>query len=505
MRILVTGGTGVVGTGTVTELLGRGHTVVLVSRHATDDARQWPAGVVPHQGDVADPGSIRGAATGCDVVLHMVGIVDESDDATFAGVNVGGTANMLAETERAGVKRFVFVSSLGAPDGESDYHASKREAEALVRQFRGQWVITRPGNVYGPGDEQISLLLRMVRSPSPIIPRIGDGDQPIQPVWWEDVAAALANVVERTDLGGRELDIAGCDLTSQNDLIARFSRITGREVHGVSVPGFLATLGAKVVSLVGWNLSFNEQQVTMLHEGSAIAPGGVNALDTVLRVTPTPLDDGLRRLADAQPEQLPSGGIGTLKRKRFWADIASCAHGPEELFAEFRRHFNDVTPVFVEAAPEPGTTDLMDEGETITLALPLRGHVQVRVAELDRTHTTLLTLEGHPLAGAVRFRCDRAGVMVRFQVEVFDRPANVIDLIAMRTLGDRLQAHTWEQVVRQMIERSGGTAPDGVQQTSESLDEAEATEIENWLAEVVLRRKREENAERISEQPSPVG
>jgi NADH dehydrogenase len=498
MRILVTGGTGVVGTGTVTELVARGHTVVLVSRHAEADARQWPIGVIPHEGDVARAASIRGAATGCDVVLHMVGIVDESDDATFADVNVGGTANMIAETERAQVKRFIFVSSLGAPQGQSAYHASKREAEALVRRFRGQWVIARPGNVYGPGDEQISLLLRLVRSPSPVVPKIGDGDQPIQPVWWEDVAKALANIVERTDLGGRELDIAGPELTSQNDLIERFGRITGRDVHSVSVPDFLATLGSKVVSLVGWDMSFNEQQVTMLHEGNAIAPGSINALDTVLKVTPTPLDVGLRLLADAQEEQLPSEGIGTLKRKRFWADIAACPHGPEELFALFRTHFNEITPVFVEAAPEPGTTDLIDEGETITLSLPMRGHVQVRVAELDRTHATLLTLEGHPLAGAVRFRCDRAAGMVRFQVEVYDRPANMLDLIAMRTLGDRLQDHTWEQVVQGMVERSGGAAPGGVVHRSDSLDEAEAKEVERWLAEVALQRKREENAEKIS-------
>lgn len=498
MRILVTGGTGVVGTGTVTELLKRGHEVVLLSRHAEVDARQWPAGIVARRGDVANAASIRGAADDCDVVLHMVGIVDESDEATFAGVNVGGTANMIAETERANVKRFVFVSSLGAPEGESDYHASKRQAEALVRRFRGQWVIARPGNVYGPGDEQISLLLRMVRSPSPVIPRIGDGDQPIQPVWWEDVATALVNIVERTDLGGRELDIAGPELTSQNDLIARFGRLTGREVHGLSVPDVLATLGSKMVSLVGWDMSFNEQQVTMLHEGNAIRMGGVNALDTVLSVTPTPLDEGLRKLAAAQAEQLPSEGVGTLTRKRFWADISACPHGPADLFALFRAHFDELTPVFVEVAPEPATSDLIDEGETITFALPMRGHVQVRVAELSSTHATLLTLEGHPLAGAVRFRCDRVNGVVRFQVEVFDRPASLLDLVAMRTVGDRLQSHTWEAVVRGMIERSGGSAPEGVQQSSASLDEWEAREIDAWLADVVMCRKREENAEKIS-------
>ena len=498
MRVLVTGGTGVVGAGTVTELVRRGHTVVLVSRHAERDARQWPAGVTAWPGDVSRARSLHGAADGCDVVLHMVGIVDESDDASFEDVNVRGTANMIAETERAKVGRFIFVSSLGAPMGKSDYHRSKRDAEELVRKFHGAWTICRPGNVYGPNDEQISLLLRMVRSPSPIVPRIGDGDQPIQPIWWEDCANALATVVERPDLAKRELDLAGAELTSQNDLIERFSRITGQSVTPVSVPDFLATLGSKFVSLVGWDMSFNEQQVTMLHEGNAIGKGGHNALTEVLRITPTPLDVGLKKLADLQPEQLPTEGIGALNRKRYWADIEGSSLDAESLFALFRTHFNEALPVFVEAAPEPWTDDVIDEGESITLALPMRGHVQVRVAELTGRAATLLTLEGHPLAGAVRFSTAPEGSRIRFQVEVFDRAANMIDLVAMRTLGDRLQSQTWTQVVEHVVGLSGGRAAAGVQHESRSLDEAEAGKVEQWLEALTMRRRRTENAEKIN-------
>jgi NADH dehydrogenase len=498
VKVLVTGGTGVVGAGTVTELVRRGHSVVLVSRHAAHDVRQWPSGVTPWPGDVARPATLRGAAAECDVVLHMVGIVDESDDATFQDVNVQGTANIIAEAERAKVGRFIFVSSLGAPTGESAYHKSKRAAEELVRHFHGAWTICRPGNVYGPGDEQISLLLRMVRSPTRVVPRIGDGDQPIQPIWWEDVANALATVAERPDLAKRELDLAGGERTSQNDLIERLARITGRSVMAVSVPDFLATLGSKAVSLVGWDMSFNEQQVAMLHEGNAIAPGRPNALVEVLRIPPTPLDVALQKLADLQPEQLPSEGIGALKRKRYWADIVGAQYDARSLFQVFRTHFNEVLPVFVEAAPEPRTSDVIDEGESITLALPMRGHVQVRVAELRDRAATLLTLEGHPLAGAVHFATTAVGNAVRFQVEVFDRAANVLDLIAMRALGDRLQVQTWTEVVENMVELSGGRASDGVQHESRSLNDEEAERVETWLDDLALAQKRAENAERIS-------
>jgi nucleoside-diphosphate-sugar epimerase len=116
-------------------------------------------------------------------------------------VNVDGTRNMLRETERAGVGRFIYVSSLGADTGKSDYHRSKLGGESLVKEFRGGWIILRPGNVYGPGDEVVSLLLKMVRT-LPAIPVIDGGDDPFDPVWVDDLAGAIASAVERPDLHG---------------------------------------------------------------------------------------------------------------------------------------------------------------------------------------------------------------------------------------------------------------------------------------------------------------
>ena len=309
---------------------------------------------------------------------------------------------------------------------------------------------------------------------------------------------ALAEVMERDDLGGRELDLAGKETTSQNDLLQRFNAITGRDVQGISLPETVATIGAKLVSLVGWDIGFTDDQLQMLREGNVIGPGGTNALTDVLRITPTTLDAGLRALCDLQPEQLPTDGVGTLKRKRFWADIDDCGCSPDTLFRRFTEHFNEVTPVFVDALAEPGASGVIADGETLTLALPMRGHVQVRVAGLDARRVTLLTLAGHPLAGAVRFLAEERGSAVRFQVEVYDRAANVIDLVAMRTLGDRMQGHTWSHVVEQMVELSGGVAPAGVQDDTESLDDAEAAAISRWLEELVLERKRRENAEKIA-------
>ena len=140
-------------------------------------------------------------------------------------------------------------------------------------------------------------------------------------------------------------------------------------------------------------------------------------------------------------------------------------------------------------------TDAIEEGKTLTLSLPMRGHVQVRVASVEPRRVTLLTLEGHPLAGAVRFLCEPRGDAVRFQVEVYDRPANMIDFIAMRAIGDWLQDHTWSHVVERVLELSGGSAPEGVQSDTESLDEQEAAAIDRWVRDLVMRRRRAEFAE----------
>jgi NADH dehydrogenase len=127
----------------------------------------------------------------------------------------------------------------------------------------------------------------------------------------------------------------------------------------------------------------------------------------------------------------------------------------------------------------------------LTLDLPLRGHAQVRVAEVDERRFTLLTLEGHPLAGAVRFQTEAVGSLVRFEVQAYDRAANVVDMLMMRTLGDRLQDAAWQRLVQNVVRASGGHATE-VQQSSETLGASEAAVVQRWAEELVLMRKQDE-------------
>jgi uncharacterized protein YbjT (DUF2867 family) len=494
MRVLVTGGTGVVGASTVTALLNDGHAVRLLSRHAGEDVDGWEDGVEPWQGDIADAASLQGAADGCEAVIHLVGIVDENPPkTTFQSVNVEGTRHIMREADRAGVRRFVYVSSLGAEGGTSPYHRSKHEGEQVARTFPREWVILRPGAVYGPGDEHMSVLLRMVRT-LPVVPLVSGGDQEFQPAWHEDIAKALAESVVHPGVVGKAIDLAGAERTTQKAVVKQLREITGRDVPLMPVPEVAAQWGIKLMDAVGIGAPVAESQLRMLVEGNVIRDGGSNGLTEVFGIRPTPLAEGLRRFVDEQPESLPSDGVGSLRRKLFSAELRPSSMDASTLSMHLRRNLAAMMPSIITTNPEPGDDAVVDEGETLTLALPARGNVQVRVGEARDCAITLLTVEGHPLAGAVRFLCTDIDGGVRFEIQVFERAGSVVDLLVMRTVGDLLQDATWRQMVQNTAQAVGLQEVEVDQQT-ESLEGPEADQVEQWAHDLAMALRREEREE----------
>jgi NADH dehydrogenase len=237
-------------------------------------------------------------------------------------------------------------------------------------------------------------MLRLVRGVTPLVPKVGSGDQVFQPIWWEDLAAALAMVVERDDLAGQALDIAGAEVTSQNDLHERMSRITGRDVP--EHPGARAAGVARREGDLDGRLEGPARRLRAAddergqHDPRGAAEWARSAGHRARRRSTS----GLRALAELQPEQLPSQGVGSLKRKRYWADVEGSTHTPESLFTLFRTHFRRRDAAVRGREGEPRTTDVISEGETLTLALPMRGHVQVRRGGARAAGSSrLLTLE----------------------------------------------------------------------------------------------------------------
>jgi len=495
MQVLVTGGTGVIGRGVIPELLAAGHRVRLLSRKAEEHSNEWPEEVECVDGDVTIADSIEGSAGGCQAVIHVTGIVDEKPpEITFERVNVEGTRNILGEAERAGAGRFLFVSSLGADRGRSPYHASKLQGEQLVKKFPGEWVIARPGHVFGPGDEMISMVLKMVRT-SPVVPQVGFGRHRFQPLWYRDFGKALSACVSRPDVAGQVLELAGDDVVTVAELLQTLSRLTDRPGLRLPLPPFLVRSALWIFErgkrLVSWKgqLPLNDSKLTMLVEENMIAEGRTNALSETFRMRPTPLLEALKELTQSIPENLPGSGVGSLERKRFWADISGARVDAEGLMALFKSQINDVMPIDCRA--EPVAPSRVEDDATLSLGLPGRGHVQVRVQVCEPTQVCLSTVEGHPLAGMVSFTSEQRGSLLRFTVETISRPANTLDWLAINVAGRWLQDLTWQDVVGNTAKLSGGSIPEGVQQRAETLKGDEAAAVEKSVGDLIARRKRE--------------
>jgi nucleoside-diphosphate-sugar epimerase len=208
----VTGASGFLGGVVCNELRQRDHEVrALVRREGSQ-----PAGTVALVGDLTDSGSLlralESAAPEC--VVHLAAeIASQRDPAKIEKVNVGGTRELVAACEAAGVRRIVFSSTVVTGDAkgalldeetelpvETAYGRSKQEGERLLRESSLEEVIIRPSHVYGPGGWFVEEFVDRLRQPGRFAV-IGSGRN-----WWdvvrvEDVARACADAAERAPSG----------------------------------------------------------------------------------------------------------------------------------------------------------------------------------------------------------------------------------------------------------------------------------------------------------------
>ena len=160
MILALTGGTGFVGQAVLDLACAQGLEVRALVR-----SPQAPrSGVEWQRGDLADGKALARLVKGAGAVIHVAGVVNTPDPAEFEAGNVAGTKALLAAATKAGVPRFIFVSSLSAREpGLSAYGASKERAERLVRSSPLDWTIVRPPTIYGPRDKDVFELFRAAR------------------------------------------------------------------------------------------------------------------------------------------------------------------------------------------------------------------------------------------------------------------------------------------------------------------------------------------------------
>ena len=170
LRLAITGATGFVGARLLDLALAEEIQVVALTRRPQPER----AGVTWIDGALDRPDSLARLVDGADTVIHVAGVINAPDTAGFEAGNVGGTAAMLDAAEKAGVGRFVHVSSLAAREPKlSVYGATKAGSEALVGTSTISSAIVRPPAVYGPGDKETLELFRMARRGFVLLPPEG--------------------------------------------------------------------------------------------------------------------------------------------------------------------------------------------------------------------------------------------------------------------------------------------------------------------------------------------
>ncbi len=221
MKILLTGGSGFLGSYVAEQLSAEGHTVrALVRPKSNKKLLETLPGVEFVNGAVDDRDSCFAAVEGVDAIVHVAGLVKAKKPEEFAAVNTQGTVNLLdaAEAKAPGLKRFVLVSSLAAigpsDDGKpvaddapprpvTHYGRSKLAGEqaALARKDKLPVTVIRPPLIYGPRDTETMAFFTSVKNG--VLPLIGDGKNTLSVVYGADAASAIVKAVTTDVPSGR--------------------------------------------------------------------------------------------------------------------------------------------------------------------------------------------------------------------------------------------------------------------------------------------------------------
>ena len=228
MRVLVTGGTGELGSAIVTAALGAGHVLRIASRRARSardaDSSEWA------QMDLETNAGIDAALDGVDAVVHAA-----SDPRRPEAVDIDGTRSLAAASKKAGVRHLIYVSIVGIEAIPVKYYRAKLAAEEVVATSGVPWSILRATQFHSFIDRILRALARC-----PIVLPVPAGFC-VQSVATSEVAARLLRCV-LTGPAGRLPDFGGPEVLSLADAAGEWMRLRGvhKPLLQVPIPGGVA-------------------------------------------------------------------------------------------------------------------------------------------------------------------------------------------------------------------------------------------------------------------------
>jgi nucleoside-diphosphate-sugar epimerase len=246
LKVLLTGGSGFLGSHIAELLSQQGHEVVaLVRKTSNSEFLRSLHNVKLVYGAVENAASVEAAAEGVSAVIHAAGLVKAQGPEEFEKVNVGGTLNLLAAAKKRGpaLRRFVFVSSLAAigpsDDGKpilstrdprpvTHYGRSKLRAEQAVRAAKDEIPVTviRPPFIYGPRDNESFAFFQTVSRR--LLPFLGDGRNTLSIIYGADAASACVRAVFADVPSGSCYFIDDGKVYVWREMLEELERVLGR-------------------------------------------------------------------------------------------------------------------------------------------------------------------------------------------------------------------------------------------------------------------------------------
>lgn len=229
--ILITGGSGYVGSHIARRLVENGQSVRALIRErarAEREGRLRGLDLDWSIGDVLQPESLQPAVEGVQAVVHTVAIAIEKSGRTYEQVNYQGTVNVVDAARAAGVKRFIFISQLGA-DADLPYRflASKGKAQDHVAASDLDWTAFRPAVIWGPEDEFANSFAKLLTVTPLVFPIVGDENARFQPVWIQDVVSCVLQALTDPATIGRAYELGGPEVLTLEEIERRTLQAVG--------------------------------------------------------------------------------------------------------------------------------------------------------------------------------------------------------------------------------------------------------------------------------------
>jgi uncharacterized protein YbjT (DUF2867 family) len=296
MKVLITGGTGFIGPAIANAIVDAGHELRVLERKPGSWREAGIRCQEAVQGDVTDADSLRRAVEGREVVVHLVAIRQGKPE-QFREVMIEGTRNLIAAAKDEGVRRFVLMSALGVTEETKDlvpYYNAKWTEERDLEASGLEHVIFRPSFVFG-SNGGILVTFRKLAKLMPVTPIIGKGEQRIQPIWIDDVAAYFAQAIDKPEAAHRTFEIGGPEQVSWNEFWARLKRTLGVRRPSMHVPMGLARANALVTERLPGNIPLTRDLLKMMEAGDNVVTND-DAVQT-FQLPLVPLNDQLWRAA----------------------------------------------------------------------------------------------------------------------------------------------------------------------------------------------------------------